>query len=69
MTWSNEYRDSVRDYEISREIHRAELRCLKDIKLVILTLLLVVCANFYSSIEIDERFDNIEQKMEIKNDR
>lgn len=68
MTWSNEYRDLVRDYEISKEIDRAELRCSKAIKIVSLLLLLVVLINFYSFIKIDKKIDNIEQKMGIKND-
>lgn len=65
MTWSNEYRESIREREISREIDEAEIRCIKDVERVLLLLILFTVFNLSSFFTIAERLGNIERKVEI----
>ena len=65
MTWSNEYRESIREREIFNEISSVRTKGLKDINGVLLLIVFVVFSNLITAISVTERLGNIERKVEI----
>lgn len=65
MTWSNEYRDSIREQEIFDEISSVRTKGLKDINGVLLLIVFVAFSNLITAISVTERLGNIERKVEI----
>lgn len=65
MTWSNEYRESIREQEIFNEISSVRTKGLKDINGVLLLIVFVAFSNLITAISVTERLGNIERKVEI----
>jgi hypothetical protein len=65
MTWSNEYRESIREREIFNEISSVRTKGLKDINGVLLLIVFVAFSNLITAISVTERLGNIERKVEI----
>lgn len=65
MTWSNEYRESIREREVFNEISSVRTKGLKDINGVLLLIVFVAFSNLITAISVTERLGNIERKVEI----
>lgn len=66
MTWSNEYRESIRKHNLLKEIDDAEIRSYDTVSKLAFVVILIQLVNMTVIGGQVERLDKIEQTLEIK---